>query len=157
MRKAFLMLVVVVSVVLASTTVTLAADNWIGTWKQNLSKSTYSPGPAPKSATRKYEAFEGGYKFTQDGIDDQGKPTHIEYSAKFDGKDYPVKGTPNIDAVSLKRIDDHTWEGVQKKGGKSTVTNRNVVSRDGKTLTATATGKNVQGQDVHNTLVFDKQ
>jgi hypothetical protein len=29
-----------------------AADSATGTWKLNLAKSTFSPGPAPKSQTR---------------------------------------------------------------------------------------------------------
>src|SRR5437762_2488773 len=26
-------------------------DGWLGTWKENVDKSTYRPGPAPKSPT----------------------------------------------------------------------------------------------------------
>ena len=49
-------LAVVISV-LASTAVVIAADNNVGTWKLNLAKSKYSPGPAPKSQTLKIEAW----------------------------------------------------------------------------------------------------
>jgi hypothetical protein len=31
----------------------------LGTWKLNLAKSKYDPGPAPLSDTRVYEAWEG--------------------------------------------------------------------------------------------------
>ena len=167
MRKRLLWLSTVVLAVLASTTVILAADNWLGTWKLNVEKSKYSPGPPPKSLTVKFEASEGGgqvglgfgvvVKLTSDGVDAQGKPTHGEYSAKFDGKDYPWKGQPNADATSLKRIDDYTYESVWKKGGKVTITTNNVVSPDGKTRTSTQMGKDAQGQDVNNTVVFEKQ
>ena len=37
-----------------------AADAAMGTWKLNVSKSKYSPGPPPKSGMVKYEASEGG-------------------------------------------------------------------------------------------------
>jgi hypothetical protein len=37
------------------------------------------------------------------------------------------------------------------------LTIRIVVSKDGKTRTATQNGKNVKGQDVNNTVVYDKQ
>lgn len=33
-------------------------DMRLGTWKLNLAKSKYAPGPAPKSQTRKWEPFE---------------------------------------------------------------------------------------------------
>ena len=158
MRKAFLVLLVVVSVVMASTTVVLAADNWIGTWKLNVAKSKYSPGPAPKSSMLKVSSSEGGMTAITDGVDAQGKPTHTEIMSKFDGKDYALKGAAAANTTrAYKRIDDNTFEFAVKVDGKATVTVRNGVSRDGKTQTATVTGKNAQGQDVHNTLVLEKQ
>jgi hypothetical protein len=42
----------------------LAADPVIGTWKLNLAKSTFSPGPAPKSQTRTYADSAQGTKLT---------------------------------------------------------------------------------------------
>src|ERR1041385_6449595 len=69
----------------------------------SVAKSKYSPGPASKSQTVKQEAWEGGVKLTTDGMDSDGKPTHTEYAAKFDGKDYPWKGNPNADMISIKR------------------------------------------------------
>ena len=133
------------------------ADHFLGTWKLNVAKSKYSPGPAPKSFTIKQEDWEGGLKFASDGIDAKGNPTHGEYSAKFDGKDYPMKGNPIADTVSPKRIDAYTVESVLKKGGKVVLNGRAVVSRDGKTLTLTETGKNAQGQEVNNIRVSEKQ
>jgi hypothetical protein len=132
-------------------------DPAVGTWKLNVAKSKYSPGPAPKSQTLKFEAWDGGLKLTTDGVDGEGKPTHSEYAAKFDGKDYPFKGNPNADAIALKRIDDYTIEATWKKGGKATITSRTVISKDGKTRTSTQTGKDAQGRDVNNTVVFEKQ
>ena len=53
----------------------------------------------------------------------------------------PITGNnPNADMVAVKRIDAHTLESVNKKGGKVTTTQRNVVSADGKTRTVTTTG-----------------
>ena len=45
------------------------------------------------------------------------EPTGENYTAKFDGADYPVKGAYGYDAVSLKRIDDHTFEETDKRNG----------------------------------------
>ena len=133
-------------------------DPVMGTWKINLAKSKYSPGPAPKSGTTKLAPYgKNGVKLTADGVDAQGKPTHVEWSAEADGKDYPVKGTPDADAVSLKRIDPYTVEATIKKGGKVMATNRWVFSKDGKTRTLTGKGTNAQGQALNNVIVFDKQ
>src|SRR2546430_125807 len=77
-------------------------DPMVGTWKVNLSKSTYSPGPPPKSTINKFEPWEDGMKATIDIVDAQGEKIHSEAAVKFDGKDYPIKGSPIADAVSVK-------------------------------------------------------
>ena len=97
---------------------TSANDPMIGTWKLNVSKSTYTPGPVPKSATNRFEPWEDGMKATIDVVDGQGNNILAEVTAKFDGKDYPVKGSPIADAVSLKRVNERQIEIVWKKGGK---------------------------------------
>ena len=138
---------------------TQSSDPWIGTWKVNLEKSTYSPGPKPTSAaTVKIEPSAGGIKTTIDGTNAEGKPIHTESVASFDGKDYPVTGAqaPNT-TNALKRIDDRTFEVIGKVDGKPAVTTRVAVAADGKTMTATQTGTNAQGQSVNNVLVLDKQ
>jgi hypothetical protein len=150
-------LALVVLSVPALSAVTLGADNNVGTWKLNLAKSKYSPGPPPTSMTLKIEAWEDGVKYSADGIGADGKPTHAEFAAKYDGKEYPFKGNPDADTIIYKRIDANTVEGVSKKDGKTTLTVKIVVSKDGKTRTLTQTGKNAQGRDVKNTVVFDKQ
>ena len=136
-----------------------SADPWAGTWKLNLTKSKYSPGPPPKSMTSKIGALEGGVKVTIDTVNAQGQPTPpLESIAKFDGKDYTVKGGPAAANTTraYKKVDGHV-EYVTKVDGKVTITTKWAVSRDGKTLTVTQAGKNAQGQTVNNTLVFDKQ
>jgi hypothetical protein len=136
-----------------------AADPWIGTWKTNLEKSTYSPGPKPTSPTTiKLESSADGMKSTFDGMTGEGKPFHTEAVGAFDGKDNPVKGArlPNT-TVAYKRIDARTYEAATKIDGKPTTTARVSVSTDGKTMTATVTGKNAEGQSVKNVIVHDKQ
>ena len=48
-RKVFVSSIVLLAVVALSATVVFGADMFSGTWKVNLAKSTYSPGPPPKS------------------------------------------------------------------------------------------------------------
>jgi hypothetical protein len=136
---------------------TASPDALSGTWKMNPAKSKYSPGPAPKNLTVTIESDENSYKVTVEGTDAEGKPTHVEYSAKFDGKDYPATGIPNADMVSVKRIDASTVQTTQKKGGQVVMTVTTKVSKDGKTRTSTWVGKNAEGKSVHNVVVFDKQ
>ncbi len=134
-----------------------ASDPRIGTWKLNLTKSKFSPGPPPKALTVKVEPSGQGEKVTTEGVDAEGGRTATQYTANFDGKDSPLTGSPNADTVSLKRIDVRTTERTDKKGGKVTVTLTRVVSQDGKTMTVTVRGTNPQGQAVNNVIVFEKQ
>ncbi len=134
-----------------------AADQQSGTWKMNPAKSKYSPGPAPKSVTVKIDSDADNVKLTSDGIDAAGNPTHVEFTAKYDGKDYPIAGVPNADTIALKRVDASTIHSTSKKAGEVVMTVRSVVSKDGKTRTSTFKGKDAQGHDVNNVVVYDKQ
>jgi len=152
------------AVVLASVMAVLAADNFSGTWKLNVAKSKYSPGPAPQSGITKIEATADGLKIVADGVNAEGKKTHTEYSAKFDGKDYPDKvlldgaiDPTGADMVSIKKIDDFTYEATTKLKGKVLTVTKNVISKDGKTRNQTVTGTNAQGKAVNNTVVYEKQ
>ena len=134
-----------------------AADVFSGNWKVNIAKSKYDPGPPPKGPNySKLEAIDGGLKFTNDGVNAEGKPTHSEWSGKFDGKDNPVKGDAARDTAALKKIDDHTFEITNKKDGKVVGVIRAVFSRDGKTRTQTGQGTNAQGVKTNNTVVYEK-
>jgi hypothetical protein len=122
-----------------------------------VAKSKYMPGPTPKSATLTYEETADGIKRTGESVDADGKTTSFEYTAKFDGKDYPVTGSDLYDAISLKRINEQTAEGTLKKSGKVVSDARRVVSKDGKVMTLTMTGTNPKGEKMHNVAVYDKQ
>ncbi len=152
---AFTTTLLLVALVLAATAA--AADQHSGTWKMNPDKSKYNPGPAPKSATVKIEADENGIKINAEATNADGSALHVQYDAKFDGKDYPVTGVPNADTVSVKRIDANTIESTLKKGGQVVTTVTSTVSKDGKTRTSTFKGKDAQGHDVNNVVVYDKQ
>jgi hypothetical protein len=134
-----------------------AKSVFFGTWKLNPAKSKFSPGPPLKSQVAKLEPTDGGMKVVADRVEAEGKTTHFEWTAKFDGKDYPVSGDPNRDAVSVKKIDDYTLEISNKKGGKVMSTIKAVYAKDGKTRVETTTGVNAQGQKIENVTAWDKQ
>lgn len=140
-----------------SSSVAVAAENWLGTWTLDLAKSKYSPGPAPKSLTLKFEATASGIKFTGDGVGADGKPNHSVYLSKFDGKDVSYEGNPDADTASPMKVDDNSYSNTWKKGGKATVTAKVAVSADGKTMTITQTGSNAKGEAVNHTIVYNKQ
>src|SRR5689334_17741842 len=135
--------VVVLAVGVASPA--LAQDAHVGTWKQNFAKSKQVPpptGPQPQSVMRTYEMFGDGLKATFVTVNADGKSTTRGYSAHFDSKDYPAPGNEaaGFDTISLRRIDNYSFESVNKKAGKVITTGTNEVSKDGKTMTYTFKG-----------------
>jgi hypothetical protein len=135
-------------------------DPFVGTWKQNLAKSKYDPGPPPAQGNmHKIEGVANGLKVTTSGgVDAQGKPVGTQWTVYYDGKDYPMKDSSNTyDSISLKKTGARSFETVSKKGGKALRTSQWSVSADGKTLTRTSKGTNTQGQPFDNVLVYDKQ
>lgn len=133
-----------------------AEDVNMGTWKLDEAKSKIAAG-APKNTTVVYEAAGDSVKVTVDGVDADGKPSHNEWTGKFDGKDYPLTGDPTADTRSYKRINDHTLALTNTKDGKVTTTGRITVSADGKTRTVTTSGKDASGKKIDSTAVYNKQ
>jgi hypothetical protein len=147
-----------VVVVLAGTTLAQPGNSIVGTWKLNLAKSTFAPGTAPKSATFTVEAAGAGIKSTVDSVAADGTVAHWGFTANYDGKDNPITGNcPYGDSVASTRIDANTTQNIYKKGGTITVTQKHVVSSDGKTDTITNTGTNADGKTVSSVRVYDKQ
>jgi hypothetical protein len=136
--------------------VCFADDAQMGTWKLNEAKSEIGAG-SPKLTTVVYEAAGDSVKVTADGTDGEGKPTHSEWTGKYDGKDYPVTGDPNTDTRSYKKVNDHTLAFANKKGDKVTISGRGVVSADGKSRTVTISGTDSKGKKFTSTAVYDKQ
>lgn len=129
----------------------------VGTWKLNVEKSRYSPGPAPKSLTVKIVPLDKGIKFNSTGVAADGKAIATEYTTNFDGKDYPLKGSSVADAVNVRRVDANTAERSDKKAGKVMLTQTREVAKDGKSFTVVITGTNEKGEPVSNRLFFEKQ
>ena len=158
MRKnLFRISLAVCSALVLSSSVILAADAWIGSWKMDAAKSKASPGPAPKSLDVKWEATPAGTRFTSDGVGADGKPTHSAYVSKFDGKEVPYEGNPEADMCAPMKVDDHTYTNTWKKAGKPTITAKVVVAADGKTMMITQTGTNSKGETVNNSFAYTRQ
>ena len=135
-----------------------APDPLIGTWKLDVNKSTYKPGPGPKSVTVVITpAAAKGIKVAIDVVPAEGAPLKIGYTSMRDGKDSPVTGNPGADAVAITQTSPTEGTIVYKLGGKPAVTAKTSVSKDGKTLTVTYTGIDAKGQAIQNVGVYTKQ
>jgi hypothetical protein len=134
----------------------LAADPQMGTWKLNEAKSKIMPGTL-KNTRVVCSSVSGQVKVESDGIDANGKSVHVEWSGKFDGKDYRVTGYANSDTRNYTKVDERTLTTTNKKNGKVTVSGQIVISADGKSRTVTVTGTTSKGTEFKNVAVYDKQ
>jgi hypothetical protein len=145
------------AVLFAAVAVCVAAEDVnMGTWKLDETKSRIVAG-TPKNTTVVYEAAGDSVKVTVDGVGADGKPSHNEWTGKFDGKDYPLTGDPTADMRSYKKVSAHTLALTNKKDGKVTLTGTVKVSADGKTRTVAISGMDSKGKKGSSTAVYDKQ
>jgi len=127
---------------------------FLGTWKTNLAKSTYSPGPRPSGpTTTTLEAVEGGAIRTT-MVNATGEQT-VSGPFIFDGREFSLASPPNT-THSFKKT-ARGYDRTVKENGKIIFTANHVVSADGKTLTTTQKGKTSQGTIVSNVIVNDRQ
>jgi hypothetical protein len=133
------------------------ADPVLGTWKLNLAKSKFDPGPAPKSQMRTYAQSQAGTTLTISGVAADGSPFATKATVKYDGKDYPLAGNPNYDTLSMKRINGTTVKTTLLRASKVVGTMMRTVSDHGTVLTVSTKVTDPKGAAHNDVAVFDKQ
>jgi hypothetical protein len=84
---------------------------------------------------------------------------NASYTAKYDGSPTEVTGSgAPYDSIAVKQVhaDTFTYE-ARQTNGKYHASGRTVISRDGKTMTTTAKGRDANGAPMALTLVYEKQ
>lgn len=136
----------------AASTLVVAADSaFTGTWKLNVEKSKFSPGPPTQSET---VTINPDGKVSVEEVNGAGQSESWSYTPS-EGTPATITGLPDSTVIEKKtdeRTIEHTW-----KLGESNLTGRGVLSKDGRKMTYTLRGKNGKGQPIHNVLVFEKQ
>jgi hypothetical protein len=134
-----------------------SADPSLGTWKLNVRKSEFHPGPGFRSETRTYEQQKDGVLVTINTVDARGRQVTSVYLTTPDGVQHNVSGAGGpADSVALKQIDDRHAESTLLHGGREIAKTTRAVNDDGKTMTITYKGQDPEGNQVSYTLVFDK-
>jgi hypothetical protein len=132
----------------------MAPDPAIGLWKLNLARSSFRLVPIP--SVLKIEAREDGLRVSAATIDAKGTNLHPTVVYKFDGKNYPLVGTPIADTVSARRVNELSSESTWKRDGKVVLKITFVVSQDGRTLTMTRTEADSQARTGDDVMVYDR-
>jgi hypothetical protein len=133
-----------------------AEDPNVGSWKLNEAKSKIASNVA-RNVTVNYTAVGDSYKCVVDGVDAAGKPSHNEWTGKFDGKDYPVTGDPLSDTRSVKLVKPGHYVIGNKKAGKATLDGTVDFSSDQKTRTLITRGTDAAGKKTTATAVYERQ
>ena len=134
-------------------------DPSIGTWKLNVAKSKFTPGPPIKADTRSYDVQDGWLIVTTETTQPSGEKTGVRFAAKFDGKEYPQIGrfAPTVALISYQPVDKRTLKyTVKDTTGKVTSTNTRTVSVDGKTMTIEQKSTDASGRPVLNVELFER-
>ena len=159
MMRRVVVLSLVALAVASAALVAQAADPLIGAWNVDVFKSTYVTGQPPVRRVITFEAVGDSLHFTQETTN-QGFNTSetikVEYTAKIDGKDYPIMNS-GLDTVALKKIDAATYERIGKIKGMQTETATMKLSNRNKTMTITTKGTTDAGNEYSRIEVFNKQ
>lgn len=132
-----------------------APDPVIGSWKLNTAKSTGAA--VPRSETRSYAASADGLTLSYKRVGADSKQISVQVTYKYDGRDYPITGSPDFDSLSARRVGVNTVESTQKLKGKIVGTTTRTLSKDKKTLTLLTRRADAKGQRTTTTLVYDRQ
>jgi hypothetical protein len=156
-KKSVGVFVGIAALIVASAASAQTAEPIVGTWKLDLAKSTYKPGPAPKSSVVTIQPAGKGLKIAVDAVNADGSPFKWGFTTLRDGKEEaPVAGNPMFDVVTATRESATAGTNVYKKAGKVVMTTKAAISADGKTMTLTSTGTDPKGLAVHNVQVYTK-
>jgi hypothetical protein len=141
-----------------------APDPFVGIWKLDSGKSTFTRGdPSIMLGTMQIEPLGNGLKSTASGANGEGFASDFTFTCSLDGTpckilaSMPLRGANAVDTVSLKRIDARTIAATGTHEGKLVYNDRRVVSADGDTMTVTRDGTTPEGKKYRSTLVLLRQ
>ena len=124
-----------------------------GTWKLNLSKSEFRPGPPLRSFTLTF-APDGTRHLDMVGADGHPFKASLPWS---DGKEVTPSGEGMGDVRVVSKIRRNVLEDTWKRDGALIEEVRGVVSPDGGTLTMNVSGPSPRGGAFANRVVFDRR
>jgi hypothetical protein len=132
-------------------------DPLVGTWTLNTQRSKFRPGVPPQSMTVTYEQTATGLHAVSVVVLRDGTSSRSEYTAAYDGKDYPITGVAKVDTVSMRQIDALTSERIDKLGGKRMQSYLRQVYADGHQMVVTQKGTDAMGTPVDHLMIFEKK
>jgi hypothetical protein len=132
----------------------MAGQGFAGTWRLNAQRSDLPP--VTTSQVLVIETDGHAVTMREELVNDRGETLIISVAGRFDGRDYPVTGTPFADTVAYRLLDPRTIEGVAKKDGRVCVTETAVLADDGGTVHVTYRSIDGHGNALTSHGVFER-
>jgi hypothetical protein len=150
---------IIMLVLFAAELANAQSDPFLGTWKLNVNKSKFTPGPPRKSETRIVVTGPNGMDVSVKRVNANGATQEFEYTTNLDGKSHPITGDGPLgaDSIAVQLTAPKTMQVTLTKAGKVVGTATMLVSSDGKALTITSKGTNAGGAQFSDVAVYDKQ
>jgi hypothetical protein len=82
---------------------------------------------------------------------------HMEWSGRFDGKDYPVQGVDYVLTNAYRTLTDRSYEIVVKVDDRAAAVATAVVSSDGRTLDVETKERDAKGRPVTTTARYQRR
>jgi hypothetical protein len=132
-------------------------DPFVGTWILNHARSEFDPNHRPASGVMHWQLDPEGYRMQAEGTTGEGKAIkEVPQHFIVDGQARPVPGAPGVTMVA-SMPDPHTVLAQGLKDGQILGQATYVVSADGRSLTASASGLDSAERRFATKVVFDRQ
>lgn len=132
------------------------ADSSAGTWKLNVTKSSFAQYPAPTSATRIYTVTAEGTRLVIEEEFADGRKTRVETRITYDGKPHAVTNR-DYDSIASRRVSSNETLADLLLNGKVIGSLRREVSSDGKTMKINYLIHKPDGTTVSSVAVYERQ
>jgi len=107
--------------------------------------------------TLRIEPWEDGLKVVYDMVRRRGGITHLEWTGRFDGKNYAVQGVDYVLTNAYRQLSDRSYEIVVSVDGRTAAVATAVVSPDGRQLTVDTVERDAGGKTLKTQAVYVKQ
>ncbi len=134
-------------------------DAWFGTWRLDAARSTQRAEPSPyKRVTLQIvPSGQDGLSVVYDMVGVRGGVTHLEWTGRFDGRDYPVQGVDYVMTNAYRRIDHRRYAIEVKVDGRPAASAVATVAPDGRTLTVDTEERAPDGRTAATRAVYIRQ
>ena len=100
------------------------------------------------------EPSDDGLRVVYDMVRRRGGVTHMEWSGRFDGRDYPVQGIDYVLTNSYRTLSERSYQIVVRVDGREAAVATAVVSADGSRMTVDTVERDPRGQAARTQAVY---